>query len=141
MAMDALLLIDPGLTNARPISPPAQGAAKARPYCQGREPELAQQQHSQERFGRHDQPADEQVVEIERPQGPSGPRRLAAQVGNATDRIAAPSASILDIRSTSIDPQWNADSGHRATPPDRARASVRGRLRSLQIPNPSRCQS
>src|ERR1700684_2567051 len=63
----------PGLTNARPISPPAQGAAKARPYCQGREPELAQQQDSQERFGRHDQPADEQVVEIERPQDPSGP--------------------------------------------------------------------
>jgi hypothetical protein len=46
------------------------GGSEGQAVLPGREPELAQQQHSQERFGRHDQPADEQVVEIERPQVP-----------------------------------------------------------------------
>jgi hypothetical protein len=42
------------------------------PVLPGREPELAQQEHSQQRLGGHDEPADEHVVEVERPQDGMG---------------------------------------------------------------------
>jgi DNA-binding transcriptional LysR family regulator len=60
----------------------------------GRKPELAQQQHSQERSGRHDQPADEQVVQIERSQVP-----VAQDVPPAAqeDELAAAFGLTIDV--------------------------------------------
>ncbi len=78
-----------GHDTARPAatrsSPPTQGAAKARPYCQGANPELAEQEHGQQRLGGHDQPADEQLVEIERAQS-----RMGEDVPPAVEQLAGP---------------------------------------------------
>jgi hypothetical protein len=66
------------------------GGGEGEAVLPGRESELAQQEHGQQRLGRHDQPADQQVIEVERAQAPMG-----QDVPPAVEQLAATDPALI----------------------------------------------